>query len=102
MNRTVVASLASLIVLAVPRAASAVNVSVVSEAKPFPGIRVQTIHTTSPTTRVWAAFVDLCQDGHVRKHSVFRRRLALTQTCPVPWSCRTQRCQVPCILSEDP
>ena len=63
MKRITLSSIAALVLLAAPRTADAVTISVVAESTPYPGVKVQTIRTTSPTTRAWAAFVDLCQDG---------------------------------------
>ena len=42
--------------------AFAVTITQQTETTPHPGVRLQQIRTTSPTTRAWAAFVDLCND----------------------------------------
>jgi MYXO-CTERM domain-containing protein len=42
--------------------AHAVTITSQSETTPFPGIRLVALRTSSPTTRAWATYVDLCND----------------------------------------
>jgi len=45
-----------------PATGVAVNLSLVSEDTPHPGVTLQHYTTTSPTTHTWVALVDLCTD----------------------------------------
>lgn len=50
------------LILACAASAGAVTITSQSETSPFPGIRLVTLRTSSPTTRAWATYVDLCND----------------------------------------
>ena len=48
--------------LLAPTTAPAVNLTLVSENAPYPGVTIQHYETTSPTTDSWVALIDLCTD----------------------------------------
>jgi hypothetical protein len=48
--------------LGLSETAGAVTITSKTESTPYPGVRVWALRTSSPTTRAWAAFIDLCND----------------------------------------
>jgi len=60
MARRRLVVLALSLILALPLSAGAVSLSLQSESSPYPGITVRKYRTSSPSTNVWVALVDLC------------------------------------------
>ncbi len=62
MARTFLAALLASVALMSPAAGHAVTITSRSWSTPRPGVRILTGRTSSPTTRFYAAYVDLCAD----------------------------------------